>query len=59
MNNQYEIDIFSKLESLNSEIDSAKKKLEQNRYFKHVCKVQQIYLDISMYNNNSDFNDLI
>ena len=56
----YEIDIFGLLESLNNEIELGKKKLEQNRYFLHTCKLQQqIYLDISTYNNDYDFNNLI
>lgn len=59
INDQYDINIFNKLESINSEIESAKKILEQNRYFLHACKKQKIYLDISMYDNDNDFNNLI
>ena len=59
INNIYQVDIFSELDMLNNKIESAIKKLEENRYFLHVCKNQQIYLDISIFDINYNFNDKI
>ena len=59
INNIYKVDIFSELEFLNNEIESGKKKLEENRYFLHNCKEQQIYLDISIFDKDYNFNNRI
>ena len=56
---EYSIDIFKQLEELYNKIESAKVLLEENRYFLHICKNQQIYLDISKFDKNYDYYNLI